>query len=108
MSTFREVDLAHTAILYQETYHMKWAPPFLSNCLQAAGYVRYYLVNLLVSWRITLFVAFYVLSHVWNCFVRKILWLLTGFVVRFKPMDTQASVALQKLINALAGLEVRS
>ncbi|KAI1791308.1 fungal-specific transcription factor domain-containing protein [Ganoderma leucocontextum] len=60
--------IASFAMLYQDTYHMKWAPPFLSNCLQAAG-------------------------------------ILCVVTLRFRPMDTQASVALQKLINALAGLE---
>nr|VWO96875.1 Fungal_trans domain-containing protein [Ganoderma boninense] len=60
--------IASFAMLYQETYDMKWAPPFLSNCLQAAG-------------------------------------ILCVVTLRYKPMDTQASVALQKLINALAGME---
>ncbi|TBU44710.1 fungal-specific transcription factor domain-containing protein [Dichomitus squalens] len=55
-------------MLYQEKYDMRWGPPFLSNCLQAAGVL---------------------------CIV----------TLRFKPMDTQASVALQKCIAALKGLE---
>ncbi len=29
--------LGRTACLYHEKYNMRWAPPFLANCLQAAG-----------------------------------------------------------------------
>ncbi|KAI0666677.1 fungal-specific transcription factor domain-containing protein [Trametes maxima] len=31
--------IASFAFVYHEKYDMRWAPPFLSNCLQAAGYV---------------------------------------------------------------------
>ena len=86
---------------------MKWAPPFLSNCLQAAGYVLRN-VSCHPCSLTTHFVVYYVSSRVWSCLVRQTPWFLITSTVRFKPMDTQASVALQKLINALAGLEVRS
>ena len=54
------------------------------------------------------FAVYYVLSRVWSCLACQKLWSLITSIVRFKPMDTQASVALQKLINALVGLEVRA
>ncbi|KAI0373611.1 hypothetical protein BV20DRAFT_937410 [Pilatotrama ljubarskyi] len=59
--------VASFAMLYHEKYDMRWAPPFVANCLQAAGYLAY--------------------------------------TVKYKPLDTQASVGLQKCIAALAGME---
>ncbi|KAI0351048.1 hypothetical protein OH77DRAFT_1593133 [Trametes cingulata] len=60
--------VASFAMLYHEKYDMRWAPPFLTNCLQAAG----------------------------------VLHIVT---LKYKPLDTQASVGLQKCIAALAGME---
>ncbi|KAI0656534.1 fungal-specific transcription factor domain-containing protein [Cubamyces menziesii] len=61
--------LSSVAMLYHEKYDMRWAPPFLASCLQAAG-----------------------IMHV--------------VTLRYKPLDTQASVGLQRCINALTGMEV--
>ncbi|KAI0697737.1 fungal-specific transcription factor domain-containing protein [Cerioporus squamosus] len=61
--------VASFALLYHEKYNMRWAPPFLSNCIQAAG-------------------------------------VMSVVVLRYKPLDTQASVGLTKCIGALAGMEL--
>ncbi|KAH9894837.1 fungal-specific transcription factor domain-containing protein [Cubamyces lactineus] len=60
--------LASVAMLYHEKYDMRWAPPFLASCLQAAG-----------------------IMHI--------------VTLKYKPLDTQASVGLQRCIAALAGME---
>ncbi|RDX48083.1 hypothetical protein OH76DRAFT_1472701 [Lentinus brumalis] len=61
--------VASFALLYHEKYNMRWAPPFLANCIQAAG-------------------------------------VMSVVVLRYKPLDTQASVGLTKCISALSGMEV--
>ncbi|TFK83713.1 hypothetical protein K466DRAFT_665640 [Polyporus arcularius HHB13444] len=60
--------VASFALLYHEKYNMRWAPPFLANCIQAAG-------------------------------------VMSVVVLRYKPLDTQASVGLTKCISALSGME---
>ncbi|KAI8994086.1 fungal-specific transcription factor domain-containing protein [Trametes punicea] len=61
--------VASFAMLYHETYDLRWGPPFMANCIQAAGLATHF------------------------------------FAVKYKPLDTQASVGLQKCINALVGME---
>ncbi|KAI0818484.1 fungal-specific transcription factor domain-containing protein [Trametes gibbosa] len=61
--------VASFAMLYHDKYDMRWAPPYLANCIQAAG-----------------------ITHV--------------ITLKYKPLEAQASVGLQKCIAALSGMEV--
>ena len=75
---------------------MRWAPPFLANCIQAAG-----IMSILVC----------ECSYSSLLISRDVVYLchaLCALAVRYKPLDTQASVGLTKCINALTGMEVRN
>ncbi|KAI0633886.1 fungal-specific transcription factor domain-containing protein [Trametes polyzona] len=60
--------IASFAMAYHEKYDMRWAPPLVATCIQAAG-----------------------IMHV--------------ITLKYKPLDAQASIGLQKCISALTGME---
>ena len=60
------------AVLYHEKYDMKWGPPFLSNCLQAAGYV-YSVYGAWLS-------ANYVIDGIWQNTLRRDMYAVSQFI----------------------------